>query len=144
MSPVILDNTIKIVAGQTVYVPVYSSIYTWEQSRTMNLTATLSVRNTDLTHPVIITAVRYHGDNGELIRNYLEQPGQLNSLSSASFVVDQEDTRGGLGTAFIVEWVAQQQVSAPVIEAVMVSTVGNQGISLISPGRVIQSRTEGN
>jgi spore germination protein YaaH len=142
LKTVTLDNTVKIVAGQTVYVPIYSHIYTWEQSRTMNLTATLSVRNIDLASPMIIASVNYYDDNGKLIRNYLEQPVELGPLASASFVVNQEDTSGGSGAAFVVEWVARQQISAPVIEGVMINTAGNQGLSFISPGRVIKSRTD--
>jgi hypothetical protein len=72
----------------------------------------------------------------------LEQPVELGPLASASFVVNQEDTSGGSGAAFVVEWVARQQISAPVIEGVMINTAGNQGLSFISPGRVIKSRTD--
>lgn len=142
LKTVTLDNTVTIIAGQTVYVPVYSHIYTWRQDLTMDLTATLSVRNTDLTHSIIIASVNYYDSDGKLIRNYLEQPIELGSLAATNFVVDREDTSGGAGASFIVEWVAQQQVSIPVIESVMINTSGNQGISFISPGRVIKSRTD--
>lgn len=138
LEPVTLDANVKMVAGQTVYVPVYSHIYTWEQSRTMNLTATLSIRNTDLSHPIILASVKYYDSDGKLVRDYLEQPGQLGPLASTNFVVDQADTAGGSGAAFLVEWVTPQSVSDPVIEAIMISAVGNQGISFVSPGRVIK------
>lgn len=140
LKAVALDSTVKIVAGQTVYVPIYSHIYTWERSRTINLTATLSVRNTDLNHPIILASVNYYDGNGEPIRQYLEQPVELRPLAATSFLVAQEDTSGGSGAAFVVEWVTQQEVSVPVVEAVMINTSGNQGISFVSPGRVIKSR----
>lgn len=143
LKPVTLDNTVKIITGQTVYVPIYSHIYTVEQNRTMNLTATLSVRNTDLTHPLIVSSVNYYDTNGKLVRKYLEQPVELRPMAATNFVVNQEDVSGGAGAAFIVEWVAQQQVSAPVIEAVMINTGGNQGLSFVSPGRVIKTRGTG-
>ncbi|MBW4657368.1 MAG: DUF3124 domain-containing protein [Drouetiella hepatica Uher 2000/2452] len=136
---VTLDNTVKIVAGQTVYVPIYSHIYTVERSRTWDLTATLSVRNTELAHPIIVTSVNYYDTQGKLIRKYLEQPIELGSLSSTDFIVNQDDVSGGAGAAFIVEWVAQQKVSAPVIEAIMINTVGNQGISFVTSSRVLKS-----
>ena len=47
--------------------------------------------------------------------------------------------RQGLGANFIVEWVAQTEISEPTVEAVMLGTDLHQGISLISPGRVIKS-----
>ncbi len=138
-----LDNTVKIVAGQTVYVPIYSHIYTWDQNRRMDLTATLSVRNTDLSRSMIVASVNYYGTDGKLIRKYLEQPVQLDPLASTSFLVNQEDRSGGAGAAFIVEWVSQSNVSTPVIESVMINTGGNQGISFVSSGRVIKSRSSG-
>lgn len=144
LKPVTLDVS-KVVTGQTVYVPIYSHIYTVNQSRSIDLTATLSIRNTDLNHPIVITFVKYYGTNGDLIRTDLESPVELPPLASTDFVVDQSDTGGGVGANFIVEWVAAAEVSDPVIEAVMVDIVNNQGISFISPGRVIQRRApEGN
>jgi hypothetical protein len=141
LKPVTLDARVKIIAGQTVYVPIYSYIYSWGRSRTMDLTATLSVRNTDLTQPIIIASVNYYDTSGKLVRKYLEQPVELRPLAATHFIVDQEDNSGGLGAAFIVEWVTQKEVSTPVIEAVMINASGNQGISLLSHGRVIKSRT---
>lgn len=140
LKTVTLDNTVKIVAGQTVYVPVYSNIYTVEKNRTIDLTATLSVRNTDLTHSMIVSSVNYYDINGKLVRKYLEQPVELGKLAATNFVIAQEDASGGAGAAFIVEWVAQNQISPPVIEAVMINTGGNQGLSFVSPGRVIKNR----
>lgn len=110
----------------------------------MELTTTLSLRNTDQTNPIILTVVTYHDSNGKLVHNYLEKPVELGPLASTSFVVDQADTRGGSGAAFVVEWVTQKEVSMPVVEAVMINAGGNQGIALISPGRVIKSRVDRN
>jgi len=140
LKTVTLDNTVKIVTGQTIYVPVYSEIPMWEQRRTMELTATLSIRNTDNTHPMIIAAVNYYDVNGKLIRQYLEEPSELPPLASTNFVIAQEDRSGGISASFIVEWVAQQKISAPVIEAIMINTSGNQGLSFVTTGRVIKSQ----
>jgi hypothetical protein len=84
--------------------------------------------------------VNYYDTNGKLVRNYLERPGELTPLATTSFVIQQEDNSGGPGAAFVVEWVAQQPVTPPVIEAIMINTSGNQGVSFISAGRVIKSR----
>ncbi len=37
----------------------------------------------------------------------------------------------------MVEWSADRAVVAPVVEAVMVGTLGNQGVSLLGTGRVV-------
>ncbi|MBD1929214.1 DUF3124 domain-containing protein [Trichocoleus sp. FACHB-90] len=137
---VTLDKNFKIVMGQTIYVPAYSYIYHYDRQETYNLTATLSIRNTDLTNPIIITSVRYNNSAGNLVRKYLERPTQLAALASTNFVVDSSDNSGGLGANFIVEWVAQTEVAQPIIETIMIGSSLQQGISWISPGKVIKSQ----
>jgi len=138
---VVTINNAAIVRGQTIYVPIYSYIYSPDQTQQMNLTATLSVRNTDLVNSIIIAAVNYYNTSGERVRQYLEQPVEVRPLAAASFLVDRDDTAGGVGASFVVEWVSQTSVSDPVVEAVMINTAGNQGLSLVSQGRVIKTRS---
>ncbi|MBD2448611.1 DUF3124 domain-containing protein [Nostoc sp. FACHB-152] len=135
---VTLDKNFKIVKGQTIYVPVYSEIYHHNRQEIFYLAATLSIRNTDLNSPIIITSVRYYDTNGKLVKQYLENPTQLDALASTDFFVTRDDTSGGVGANFIVEWVAAQEISEPIVEAVMIGTDFQQGISFISPGRVIK------
>jgi hypothetical protein len=61
-------------------------------------------------------------------------------MASTDFVVNKSDSSGGAGANFIVEWAADKEVSEPVIEAVMIGTQSTQGISFISPGRVVKNR----
>ncbi|MCA9726139.1 MAG: DUF3124 domain-containing protein [Candidatus Eisenbacteria bacterium] len=126
------------VLGQTVYVPVYSHIYFHDEKRAINLTATLSVRNTDRQRPIAVTSVQYYGSNGDLVRRYLERDLVLAPMASREFVVEEDDTSGGAGASFLVEWHADSEVSEPVIESVMISATSAQGISFVSPGRVVQ------
>lgn len=138
LKAVTLDRA-NLVMGQTVYVPVYSHIYHYNsQNQMLNLSATLSIRNTDLTNPIIITSVRYYDTDGQLIRQDVEQPVALKPLASTSFFVASDDTRGGSGANFIVEWAAEKTVTEPVIEAVMINTSSSQGVSFVSPGKVLQ------
>ena len=135
---VTLDKT-KVVMGQTVYVPIYSHIYHYNnQDDVMNLSATLSIRNTDLTNSIIITSVRYYDTDGKLIRQDIKSPVELKPLASTDFFIAANDTSGGSGANFIVEWVAEKTVYEPVIEAVMISTSFSQGISFVSPGKVLK------
>ncbi|MGE0129759.1 MAG: DUF3124 domain-containing protein [Blastocatellales bacterium] len=134
------ENENQIV-GQTVYVPVYSHIYIRDKSRVINLAATLSIRNTDAQNPIRINSARYYDTNGALLREYVKAPLRLAPMASTDFVVEQDDTSGGAGANFIVEWSAGIEVTAPVVEAVMISTASQQGISFVSAGRVIKDRT---
>ena len=130
-----------LVTGQVIYVPIYSEIYDFDQRRTFQLTATLSLRNTDKTNPIFIELINYYNSGGEKISRYLNQPMQLNPLASTEIVVAQDDKTGGAGANFFVEWRAANQVSEPVVEAVMTSTRSQRGMSFVSQGRVVETRT---
>lgn len=134
----VVVQDLDITSGQTIYVPAYSEVHYASQGRTMELAVTLSIHNTDFTHPIFITSVRYYNTHGHLVREYLSQPQQLGPMASADFFVDAGEQTGGVGTNFIVEWVAEQPVYEPVVETLMLSTVGTQGLSFTSPGRVIR------
>lgn len=129
----------EIVVGQIIYVPAYSHIYFRDKENSINLAVTLSIRNTDITNPITVNSVRYYDSEGKLIRHYLEQPLQLAPMASKEYIVEEDDTTGGVGANFIVEWDAKTPVSEPVVEAVMITARSSQGISFVSAGRVIKN-----
>lgn len=124
--------------GQVLYIPVYSHIFVSTASGTFNLTTTLSLRNTDLSNAITLTSVRYYDSAGALVRTYLDEPRQLGPLASTEVVVAEKDTSGGAGANFIVEWSAQEPVTSPVVEAVMISTTSSQGLSFVTWARVLE------
>ena len=130
--------------GERVYVPIYSHIYFRNSSRDIDLAATLSIRNTDDSMPIRITAVRYYDNAGALVRRYVEAPVAVGPMASTDFLVEQQDDTGGVGANFIVEWRADRAVTPPVIEAVMIGAASSQGISFVTQGRVLHRvRPEG-
>lgn len=139
-NPVISEITEDQVVGQTIYVPTYSHIYTRDKNRIINLAVTLSIRNTDLQSPILVTSARYYDTHGAAVREYVNKPFRLAPMASTEFVVAEDDTIGGAGANFIVEWSAAVEVTDPVVEAVMISTASQQGISFLSVGRVIKDR----
>lgn len=124
--------------GQTIYVPVYSHIYQQNQRTTFNLTATLSFRNADLNRSMQLTEVLYYDSDGNLVKSFVDEPLTLKPLASTSFVIEEDDLRGGVGANFIVKWQASEPLFPPVVEAVMISTTQQQGISFVSHGRVLE------
>jgi hypothetical protein len=128
-------------SGQKIYVPAYSHTYYQNRKRRYPLAVTLSIRNTDEQRPLKVTSTRYVGAEGQVLKEYVETPIHLGPLASTEFFVDEHDKSGGLGASFLVEWVAEQPVYGPVIEALMVGTAGTQAISFVSPGRVLCHRT---
>jgi hypothetical protein len=128
--------------GQRLYVPIYSHIHFKNEERTIDLAATISIRNADPDRPIVITTIDYIDNDGALVRRYLEQPRRLGPLASTSVVIEESDAAGGLGANFLVEWQAAQPVHAPIVESIMISTRSSLGISFASPARVLDERSE--
>ncbi len=133
------ELALSAVQGQTVYVPAYSHVY-HQDGQPHLLTVTLSVRNTSLDREIILTSVRYFDTKGKEIRRFLDKPLSVAPLATTEFLVEREDTSGGSGANFLVEWVSQEPVSEPIIEAVMIDTSGQQGISFVRSGKVIKEK----
>ncbi|MBV10133.1 MAG: hypothetical protein CMN21_13055 [Rubinisphaera sp.] len=136
-SPLLSKQLFYPVEGQTVYVPAYSHVY-HENGRPHLLTITLSIRNTDQDRKIIVTSVLYYDTSGKLVKSHLEKPLILNPLATTEFLVERKDATGGSGANFIVEWHADEPVSAPIIETVMIDTSSQQGISFVRQGKVIK------
>ncbi len=62
-------------------------------------------------------------------------------MASTEFFVAENDAAGGFGANFLVDWVAEEPVNPPVVEAVMIGTARTQGISFVGEGRVIRNLT---
>jgi len=124
--------------GQTLYVPVYSNIYSAPKKIPFNLSATLSIRNTDMANTITVVSADYHDTRGKLVKRYYLKPLTLGPLESTDIYIPEEDTSGGIGANFIVTWSAQSEVNAPIVEAVMIGMKSGQGISFVSPSREIR------
>lgn len=129
---------VKLWREQTVYVPIYSYIYYGNKFKKIDLTATLSIRNTDPVHSIEIISVNYYDSNGKLIKQHLDNLAQLGPLASTHFQVAESDLSGGLGASFLVKWKSSKGVSQPVIESVMIGTISAQGISFVCRGEAIR------
>jgi len=125
--------------GQIVYVPAYSHVY-HQDGKPHLLTVTLSVRNTSRQQAIVLSSVRYYDTSGKELKSYLESSLEISALETVEFLVEREDFTGGSGANFLVEWTANQSVSEPIIEAIMIDTSGQQGISFARTGRVIEER----
>ena len=127
--------------GTIVYVPVYSSLYLGVSTRaqTVDLAATVSVRNTSSVHPITLHWVRYYDSSGKKVRDYLDKPSALPPLGSVEFVIQRSDAAGGPGANFLIRWDGPANVDEPLIEAVMFGQSGNAGVSFTSRGQVVKS-----
>ena len=130
----------RLSSGQTLYVPVYSNIFTGPKGLPFNLAAMLSIRNTDLQHPFKVTSIDYYDTAGKLVRTYVTKPTTVAPLASTYIYLEERDTKGGFGANFIVRWQADRVINAPIIECVMIGATSGQGISFVSPGQVIREQ----
>ncbi len=133
-------STAKRVKGQTVYVPAYSHIYHGDRDTPLYLTVTLSIRNTDPTHPITLLSVQYFDTDRKLLTSYLEGEKKLLPMGSVEFIVKESDRKGGAGANFLVRWISEKEVAEPIVESIMISTALQQGISFSSRGQAIEEQ----
>jgi len=131
-------SEVKRCTGQTVYVPIYSHIYSGDREHPFLLAATLSIRNTDPDQPITVTEIDYYDSDGKLLRKHLQKHLTLNPMASMRIVIKESDKSGGSGANFIVKWESKNRVNEPVIESIMIGTQVQQGISFTSRGHVIR------
>lgn len=122
--------------GQVVYVPAYSHVY-HSASAAYQLTITLSVRNTSTDSEIVVESIRYFDTKGKEVRAYLDKPARLPALGTTEVVIEGDDSSGGSGANFLVEWSAKRPVTEPIIEAVMIAAGKQQGISFVTRGTAI-------
>lgn len=138
LTPTTIDTSKPMAMEEEIYVPIYSHIYVENEQRTVELAATFSFRNVDPDHSIIIKSVRYYSTDGTLLKDYLKSPVLLKPLATADFVITREDSSGGSGANFIVDWVAKTNVLEPLAESVMVATGSPQSMAFTSRGLVIK------
>ena len=137
-SPVLSSElNIELSSGQTVYVAIYSNVFSGPKELPFHLAATLSIRNTDLHNPLTILSSKYFDNNGNELKEYVQESITLAPLASHHFSVKEDDESGGFGANFIVKWKAKDDINLPAIESVMIGTRSGQGISFVSHGKVI-------
>ncbi len=136
--------TVQRWLAQTVYVPVYSHIYADSRfkDKPFQLTAILSIRNTDMQNSLTLEKVDYYDSHGKLLSHYLEKELIIAPLASTRYIVPESNTLGGSGAKFIVVWKSDVAVTEPIIEGVMIGTKMQQGISFVTDSQVLSGKKD--
>ena len=124
--------------GESVYVAVYSNVYSGPKAKPFELASMLSIRNTDPQNKITILKADYYDNDGKLLDQYIKNPIGLKPLASTYFYLKEYDKRGGPGANFIVKWQSETAVNQPIIEGIMLGLASGQGLSFICPGKVIK------
>lgn len=141
VNKIFLDSA-DIAFRDTVYIPIYSDIYSQSIYIKYNLTATLSIRNTSLRDSIYIEDIDYYDSEGERVRRYLNDVLLVKPMQTIEYVIAEDDNVGGTGANFIVNWGANTTNVKPLFQGVMISTHGQQGISFVTEGVSISEQTE--
>ena len=136
------ESAIRLSSGQTVYVAIYSNVFIGPKEHPFKLTATLSIRNTDLHNSLNLLSVEYFDNNGKTLKEYVNTPIALAPLASRHFSVKESGEPGGFGANFIVRWKSAKEINAPIIQSVMIGGTSGQGISFVSEGVAIDENTK--
>ncbi len=127
-------NADSLMVKDTVYLPVYSHIYSKTEHRKHDLTITVSIRNTSLSDTIYITGADYYHTKGKLVSSFVKNPVYVSPMETIEIVLDKEDNTGGSGANFIISWGARNSTADPIFQAVMISTSGQQGIAFTTDG----------
>jgi hypothetical protein len=131
------DKNLDSLTNNLMYVPAYSQVYSMNSTKEealVNLSVTLSIRNTDINNTIIIRSIKYYKNNGELVKDFIEYPMELAPMASENYFISASDKTGGIGANFIVEWSSEEKITNPFIEALMLGGLGNYGYSWSSIG----------
>ncbi len=122
-----------------VYAPLYQKALIDHRGRSLPLTATVYVRNTDPQAGLEVSAVTLYDGRGKVVAKCLEGPRRLAPLASLSFLAPSA-AQGGGAPSLVVRWRAPQPVNPPMVQVVMTGAAGQQGISLITTGAPLPLR----
>ena len=133
------NHSERMLHGQSVYVPVYSSLYNQYEGNIFHMTAILSIRNISSKSPIVISKVDYYDTNGKLVKSFIDRPFNLGAMASKDFVIPESDLSGGTGANFIVDWESKDNISIPIIESIMIGSIGTRGFSFTSRGKEVEA-----
>lgn len=128
-----IKNIDSLYQGKT-YLSIYSHIYHIYDQRTFDLTATVSIRNVSPVDSIFLTKATYYNTVGKQIRGYVDSPIYVKPLETLEIVIDEKDIDGGSGAKFLFDWAKNNSNNKPLFEAVMVSSYGQQGLSITTQG----------
>jgi hypothetical protein len=134
----------KLVKSQTIYIPSYSNVISGPPIyMVVPLRANLVIHNTDPAQAITLARIDEYDTEGKKVSSYLTAPVVLNPLGAMRVVVKESKKEAeGLGANFIIQWHAEKKVTEPIIECLIIGSLGAQGFSFTTQGRITQEQAE--
>lgn len=128
---------VKLVKGQTLYIPCSTSYVAGDFS--FNINTTIFIRNTDPHHSIDVVRIDFYNTSGKLVEKYLQRPLKLNP-SAGTYVRVKNPVSGDEGAVahFIVQWQAETKVVEPILRGLMLGSAGTRGYTFESEPRIVQ------
>lgn len=119
--------------GQTVYLPIYSHMLYGNLGKRgtasfVQLSALVSIRNTDPSRPLRVLTARYFDTHGKLLGERVPKPVVIPPLGTLELFVELNDASGGSGANFVVKWNAEQPINPPLVESLHVNMDGGKAV----------------
>ncbi|MFA4904425.1 MAG: DUF3124 domain-containing protein [Desulfobaccales bacterium] len=132
---------VKLVKGQTLYLPIATSYVSDDYS--FNVNATIFIHNTDPDHSINIIKMDFYNTSGKLVEKYLQQPLKL-APAAATRIHVKNPLSGEEGTAahFVIQWQAEAKAVEPIIGGLLFSSSGTRGYSFSTHPRIVQEAAD--
>lgn len=129
--------------GQTLYLPIYSHLWHGNTDRSgkadqAQLSALVSIRNTDSGKSLRVTSAKYYDTDGKLLREFLPAARQVPPLGTLELLVERREAEGGSGANFIIRWQNDEEINPPVVEAVHADLYGLKPMSFVTTARPVR------
>jgi hypothetical protein len=141
--PVAADEILQPSKGQSIYLPVYSHLWHGNLSakghpEILQLSALISIRNTDPVSSIRVLSARYYDTNGKLLREFVPAPKILAPLGTLELFVERREAEGGSGANFVIRWQSDALASPPVTEAIHADLNSVRTVSFVTVGRPVR------
>lgn len=130
--------------GQTLYLPIYSHVWHGDLKAggyplKSLVSALVSIRNTDLKHPIRVLSARYFDTGGKPLHEHIAAAKIIPPMGTYELYVERKESAGGSGANFVILWEAAMPANLPVVEAVHADIQGHRTLSFITTARAIRT-----
>lgn len=142
-------DEVALSKGQTLYLPIYSHIWHGDLKKEEGyplkslVSALVSIRNTDMKHPIRVLSARYFDTGGKPLREYIPASKTIPPMGTYELYVERKASAGGSGANFVIQWEAGEPLNPPVVEALHADIQGHRTFSFITTARPIRTDNQG-